>query len=217
MGTSLAPRRSGFDSRRLHCTPLWCQGQHAPFVRLKRRFDSCRRLLHTLVAQRMSAALRGRRTLVRIQPGVSRGRSSCGRAPERHSGETRSSRVVRFTQARGVTGARRAPTSSVRVRFLVGLLSRAGVVGLSSVKRRGSTPRADCAPRPRRTTLLLRAEAVRLSPTTRQVAGSSPARGFTCPGSSDGRAVNCRLHAMTAAARIPFAGRRGAVLGRAPG
>src|SRR5207247_1996303 len=23
--------------------PLWCQGQHAPFVRLKRRFDSCRR------------------------------------------------------------------------------------------------------------------------------------------------------------------------------
>jgi hypothetical protein len=42
--TSLAPRECGFDSCRLHSGPLWCQGQHAPFVRLKRRFDSCRRL-----------------------------------------------------------------------------------------------------------------------------------------------------------------------------
>ena len=55
--------------------------------------------LHTLVAQRIeSAALRRRRTLVRIQPGVlPRGRSSEGRAPGRHPGEARSIRVVRFT------------------------------------------------------------------------------------------------------------------------
>jgi hypothetical protein len=120
-------------------------GQHAPFVRPRCGFDSCRGLLLTLVAQRKSAALRRQRTLVRLQPGVPkrhvqglsldvareavpwgqpcgakrngmrktggqsppsvpgtvpgvehRGRSSVGRAPERHSGEARSTRVVRF-------------------------------------------------------------------------------------------------------------------------
>ena len=75
----------------------------------------------TLVAQRKSAALRRQRSLVRLQPGVSRGRSSVGRAPGRHPGEARSIRAVRFSKACGVTGARRAPTSSVRVRPLAGL------------------------------------------------------------------------------------------------
>ena len=44
-------------------------GKHAPFVRPRCGFDSCRRL-HTLVAQWKSAALRRQRTLVRLQPGV---------------------------------------------------------------------------------------------------------------------------------------------------
>ena len=50
-------------------------GKHAPFVRPRCGFDSCRRLSC-------------------VPP---RGRSSDGRAPERHSGEARSIRVVRFT------------------------------------------------------------------------------------------------------------------------
>ena len=66
-----APRRSGFDSRRLHHALVVSTAQHAPFVRPKCGFDSCR--------------------------GLSRGRSSAGRAPERHSGEARSTRAVRFT------------------------------------------------------------------------------------------------------------------------
>ena len=65
-------------------TPLWCQGQHAPFVRLQRRFDSCRRLSNA------------------------RGRSSDGRAPGFHPGEARSTRVVRFySEACGVTAQHR--------------------------------------------------------------------------------------------------------------
>jgi hypothetical protein len=67
---SLAPRRSGFDSRRLHSSLRSVNGKHTPFVRPRCGFDSCRRLL--------------------------RGRSSEGRAPERHSREARSIRVVRF-------------------------------------------------------------------------------------------------------------------------
>jgi hypothetical protein len=45
-------------------------GKHAPVVRPRCGFDSCRRLLRTLVAQWKSAALRRQRTLVRFQPGV---------------------------------------------------------------------------------------------------------------------------------------------------
>ena len=69
-------------------------GKHAPFVRPRCGFDSCRRLLLVAVAQR------------RLRRGVQvRGRSSAGRAPERHFGEARSIRVVRFPQARGVSGS----------------------------------------------------------------------------------------------------------------
>lgn len=122
--TSLAPRRSGFDSRRLHWTGLRSvNGKHAPFVRPRCGFDSCRRLCFTAHARSSvdsSAALRGRRTLVRIQPSVSRafsdasgggaglrpagaarsedapcGRSSQGKAPGRQPGGARSIRVVR--------------------------------------------------------------------------------------------------------------------------
>jgi hypothetical protein len=87
---SFAPRRSGFDSRRLHYCLRSVNGKHAPFVRPRCGFDSCRRLL--------------------------RGRSSEGRAWSApacdadsevvrlcratacfcHSGEARSIRVVRF-------------------------------------------------------------------------------------------------------------------------
>ncbi len=56
--------------------PLWCQGQHAPFVRLRRRFDSCRRLSHADVV-------------------------SIGRAPGRQPGGARSIRAVRFFSRAG--------------------------------------------------------------------------------------------------------------------
>ena len=142
--------------------------------------------------------MRRQGVLVRLQPGVlSRGRSSSGRATERHSEEARSSRAVRLfiAQVRGVTGASRAPTSLVRVRILAGLpfldSSRAEAARLSLVRglpRRacGSTPHPDRTPRPRRHTSkdCCGPERFRLSPRTRQVAGSNPARGFPCPGSS---------------------------------
>jgi hypothetical protein len=125
--TGRAPRlqrgRCRFDSDRLHLCLRSVNGKHAPFVRPRCGFDSCRRLLHTPVAQRTercpataeaagcraekepSASPRraarnkiGRRRCSRIQPGVPLGgRSSDGRAPGRHSGEARSIRVVRFT------------------------------------------------------------------------------------------------------------------------
>lgn len=73
--TGRAPRlqrgRCRFDSDRLHLRLRSVSGKHAPFVRPRCGFESCRRLLH------------------------SRGRSSDGRAPERHSGEARSIRAVR--------------------------------------------------------------------------------------------------------------------------
>ena len=73
--TSLAPRRSGFDSRRLHLRPRLrsVNGKHAPFVRPRCGFNSCRRLFSSSNARSsvdLSAALRRQRTLVRIQPGV---------------------------------------------------------------------------------------------------------------------------------------------------
>jgi hypothetical protein len=68
---SFAPRRSGFDSRHLHSGLRSVNGKHAPFVRPRCGFDSCRRLCHTPVAQRIeSTALRRRRPLVQFQPGV---------------------------------------------------------------------------------------------------------------------------------------------------
>ena len=53
--SSLATSRSGFDSRRLHSLPISSlrsvNGKHAPFVRPRCGFDSCRRLLSAPVAQ----------------------------------------------------------------------------------------------------------------------------------------------------------------------
>jgi hypothetical protein len=59
-------------------------GKHAPFVRPRCGFDSCRRLSSNA---RMC------------------GCSSGGRAPGRHPGDTRSIRVFRSSQARGVTAS----------------------------------------------------------------------------------------------------------------
>jgi hypothetical protein len=126
-------------------------GKHAPFVRTKCGFDSCRRLLQTPVAQRTeccpaTAAVAGSTPAGRTP----RGRSSAGRAPERHSGEARSIRAVRFSKACGVTEARRAPTSLVRVRPLAGLLIRnhRGPEAARFRERRGNAT----APRPGRGT-----------------------------------------------------------------
>ena len=54
--TGRAPRlqrgRCRFDSDRLHFASVVSNGKHAPFVRVRCGFDSCRRLLRTSVAQR---------------------------------------------------------------------------------------------------------------------------------------------------------------------
>ena len=120
-----------------------------------------------------------------------RGRSSDGRAPERHSGEARSIRVVRFAQACGVTEARRAPTSLVRVRILAGLpaddrrgperlgylMARAAVRVARAVRR----PRRPTAPHDRDVLPCCGPDGVRLSTPNRQVAGSNPARAYHAP------------------------------------
>ena len=93
---SFAPRRSGFDSRRLHSSLRSVNGKHAPFVRPRCGFDSCRRLLPTPVAQwteRCSATAEAAGSTPAGR--TTRGRSSDGRAPGRHPGEARSIRVVR--------------------------------------------------------------------------------------------------------------------------
>jgi hypothetical protein len=162
--TGRAPRlqrgRCRFDSDRLHSLLARLRsvnGKHAPVVRPRCGFDSCRRLLRTLVAQRKSAALRRQRTLVRFQPGVPRGRSSVGRAPERHSGEARSTRVVRL-QIRGVTGSTAssnlAGPGSNPGGFAVRPSSRAGVARLPLVRAKLSNQplRFDTATRPHPTT-----------------------------------------------------------------
>jgi hypothetical protein len=174
--------------------PLWCQGQHAPFVRLKRRFDSCRRLFaRTPEAQRTSTVLRRRRMLVRVQPGVLvlRGRSSIGEC------RVASPEVpVRFRSSAS-TGpwcngeAWRAPTSPVRVRLLVGLLhtrsSRAGAARLSMgearvlARGRGFDTAPDRTPRPRRRIVLLRAGAGPVIASYATDAGSTPARSLRAP------------------------------------
>ena len=110
---SLAPRRSGFDTRRLHSRKRAASqpgprcashriclrsvnGKHTPFVRTGCGFDSCRRLLSyacSSVAEHRPATAEG--------AGSSPARCTHAdvahreRAPERHSGEARSSRAVR--------------------------------------------------------------------------------------------------------------------------
>ena len=103
-------------------------GKHAPVVRPRCGFESCRRLLPTPVAQwteRCPATAAAAGSTPAGRTDSSRGRSSDGRAPGFHPGEARSIRVVRSLKARGVTQrAWRALTSSVRVRILAGLLPR---------------------------------------------------------------------------------------------
>lgn len=73
-------------------------GKHAPVVRPRCGFDSCRRLLHTPVAQRRERCPATAEAAGSGPAGrTTRGRSSEGRAPGRHLGEARSIRVVRFT------------------------------------------------------------------------------------------------------------------------
>jgi hypothetical protein len=135
---SLAPRRIGFDSRHLHLFLRLrsVSGKHAPVVRPRCGFESCRRLLPTPVAQwtercPATAAAAGSTPAGRTRSS-SRGRSSDGRAPGFHPGEARSTRVVRSLKARGVTQqAWRALTSSVRVRILAGLFFLSFVAGRS--------------------------------------------------------------------------------------
>ncbi len=100
--TGRAPRlqrgRCRFDSDRLHSLRLRSvNGKHAPFVRPRCGFESCRRLLPSLAAlgsrrAKPGSAERSRRCRNGRAPS---GRSSDGRAPGRHSGEARSIRVVR--------------------------------------------------------------------------------------------------------------------------
>jgi len=64
-------------------------------------------------------------------------------------------------------------------------MSRRGPEPVGSPTPAGLTPAAD-RHATTATTPLLRAGTVRLPPVTREVAGSSPARGAACPGSSVG-------------------------------
>jgi hypothetical protein len=108
--TGRAPRlqrgRCRFDSDRLHLRLRSVNGKHAPFVRPRCGFNSCRRLLQTPVAQRRERCPATAEAAGSTPAGrTTRGRSSDGRAPGRHPGETRSIRVVRFAQVCGVTGS----------------------------------------------------------------------------------------------------------------
>lgn len=184
---SLAPRRSGFDPRRLHlaqgresagadsrprgqeAASRRCSsglrsvnGKHTPFVRPGCGFESCRRLLsYARSSEDRVLPCDGSGRWFDSSRAYSRERSSSGRAPERHSGDARSTRAVRFrSKARGVTGSTASsnlagpgsnPGGPVFLRS-----SRAGAARLSGeggrtlVLRCGSTPRPDCTPRPRR-------------------------------------------------------------------
>ena len=152
------------------------------------------------------------------------GCSSDGRAPERHFGEARSIRVVRFT---GLWCNRSIASSN-----LAGPGANPGEPARSTVAGRSSPviwrndgfdsrPRlsgrgAGCASRPRCQAHLLRAEDVPLSTPNRQVAGSNPARGIPCSGSSVVEQFGRRT--MTAAdLHDRPTGRIETVIGRAPG
>jgi hypothetical protein len=114
------------------------------------------------------------------------GRSSVGRAPGRHPGEARATRVARSRfEGPWCNGARRAPTSPVRVRLLAdlphsGLLAgRSGSV-ISSVERPQAVRFDSACPTAShdRETFCCRPERCRLSPPTQQGAGSIPARSL---------------------------------------
>ena len=201
--TSLAPRRSGFDTRRLHSRKRAASqpgsrcashriclrsvnGKHTPFVRTGCGFDSCRRLLSyacSSVAEHRPATAEG--------AGSSPAR--CTHADVAHREKSTGAPLRRgpfepgrpLSKIRGVTEACRAPTSVVRVRILASLLHDL-VAGRSesviswtegrkalAVRRR----EPDRTPRPRRSRLL-RAGWSPVIDANRRVAGSSPARSF---------------------------------------
>jgi hypothetical protein len=118
-----------------------------------------------------------------------RGCSSSGRAPERHFGEARSSRVVRShsppSKAPGVTEST-ASSNLAGPGSTPGGPARSTVAGRSgsviSGERRKPAVRIRIRPHPTTaTTPTLRAGRSRLSTTNRQVAGSSPARSSRAP------------------------------------
>jgi hypothetical protein len=185
-------------------------GKHAPFVRPRCGFNSCRRLFTYARSSADRALLcegRGRwfessraylRTWLR--------RMSTGAPPRPgpfDSGRPLS-RLRQPSQARGVTGACRAPTSAIRVQILAGLLfstprrsSRAEVVRLSgrtaaghACAGAGSNPaphafvRVGSGLHPHDRDVYSSCcgpERFRLSTPNRQVAGSSPARSTRAP------------------------------------
>jgi hypothetical protein len=158
---SLAPRRIGFESRHLHlCLRLRSvSGKHAPVVRPRCGFESCRRLLPTPVAQwtercPATAAAAGSTPAGRTRTS-SRGRSSDGRAPGFHPGEARSIRVVRSHEGPRCNPARMASPELA-------------VPGANP--GRPVHPSCCCGP-----------ERIRLSTTNRQDAGSNPARSIGAP------------------------------------
>ena len=189
--------------RRLHSRRLRSvNGKHAPFVRPRCGFDSCRRLSRTPVAQRKSAApcdaaedrcvRRPAGACIRRARSISRASADVAQTEEHRSATP--GRPVRSgssaSKACGVTAARRAPTSLVRVRILAGLLhhDRRGPERLGYLVRavaRSAPLRFDSASRPHPTTATYFTccgpERFRLSTPNRQVAGSSPARSTRAP------------------------------------
>jgi hypothetical protein len=201
-----------FDSDRLHSSLRSVNGKHAPVVRPRCGFDSCRRLLLcTPVAQRKSAALRRQRTLVRLQPGVLHAdvaqsgerRSATPERPVRSGSSAFASlwcnRKHRELQPRG------SGFESWRA-CLYERSSRAEAtrLPLAAVAERsapcGSTPLPERTPRPRRSFFCCGPETLPLSTPNRQVAGSSPARSAPCSGSSVVEQFG--RHTTTAADRI---------------
>ena len=188
-------------------------GKHAPFVRPRCGFDSCRGLhFRTPVAQRKerwsaTPGAAGSTPAGRAQCGCGSAGRSPGRPPRR--GRSDPGRPLDRSRARGVTGARRAPTSPVRVRILASLPfidrrgpERLGYLMASGAERsaravrnryptalhdRGLLPSA-AGRRRRRYRLLIDRSQVRLLP------GAS----LSCPGSS--AAEQFGRHPTTAAA-----------------
>jgi hypothetical protein len=161
--TSLAPRRSGFDSRRLHFCLRSVNGKHAPFVRPRCGFDSCRRLLAD-VAQREEHGTATPGRPVRSGPSASQ---ACG-----VTGSTASSNLAGPGSNPGGPAVhdRRGPER-------LGYLVRACTFGAVAVRLRIPT----ASSRPRRHKNCCGPERFRLSTPNRQVAGSNPARSIRAP------------------------------------
>ncbi len=147
---------------------------------------------------------------------ITRGRSSDGRAPERHSGEARSIRVVRFLEGlwckrqHGELQPRWSGFDPWRACSLEIVAGRSGSViygRAAHVVRRAVRLRVPTASHDRDVLHCCGPERFRLSTPNRQVAGSSPARSVRCSGSSVGRAVPGCDHDRSS--RPPAAGRSG--------